>query len=772
MSEALHFNKIAAAMLRRGIPVIPVKARDKVPIPVAWQTKASIRPNDILQWIAQYGNEINCGAVATLDGQWMLDADNPGLWNLIESETGHKLPRTFTTASRKGQHKYWKQTPASRAMDNRKSHTPPYEFDAQVDRKQVIAPGSTHPSGFVYQIVDDCDIVEAPDWLCEWVAGHGDKDKAPVTKGRISVHEDFDFEDVMNHFNISGRWDDSWFITDECPISGYKHEQSTRTGFYYDGDTFGFHCFAGGCRGSEMSVGHVIAFLNAKNIKEGEAPYKGVIWSSDDDLLVGVDDLDLTEDMIEATFENHSGREDNPGVVDGKLLPIEERLQRMAPAAPPELETPAIIVMPKVTLEMPDDCMYGELGILAKECKTPLGLTYPSLITCYSAKVKADFMCGIRVNIYGGLIAPPESGKNVTIDRSIEILELARGYDYRKAAPAGDTQLAIILGDEASGKRGSKERKPGPTRMLLVNNEMTDVLKKTGVENSTLASKLCDLWDDPYFEKIVAKDKVTVNCRLSWLGGIPAGEDDTARFSQLFGSETNFGLYPRFIFGYTNKGFNYRPWTRATMSSQTVSLDYTDGMVPNLDPLTNTIMHVESISPDADQLHQDWNPVCEHPGRIKYNCLKVAIITASANRENVVTVDCMATAIKFMEWQLRLRKVFETGHSLNQGAECRDVILKTLKAKGAEREFVSWRRVSHDHKWGEKYNDWLVKTTIENLVEAGELVYQKMMSKDGDETEAGENKKRVILNPAFTGSEEGRRALKTVVTKRKKSGEE
>lgn len=457
MSEALHFNKIAAAMLRRGIPVIPVKARDKVPIPVAWQTKASIRPNDILQWIAQYGNEINCGAVATLDGQWMLDADNPGLWNLIESETGHKLPRTFTTASRKGQHKYWKQTPASRAMDNRKSHTPPYEFDAQVDRKQVIAPGSTHPSGFVYQIVDDCDIVEAPDWLCEWVAGHGDKDKAPVTKGRISVHEDFDFEDVMNHFNISGRWDDSWFITDECPISGYKHEQSTRTGFYYDGDTFGFHCFAGGCRGSEMSVGQVIAYLNAKNIKEGEAPYKGVIWSSDDDLLVGVDDLDLTEDMIEATFENHSGREDNPGVVDGKLLPIEERLQRMAPAAPPELETPAIIVMPKVTLEMPDDCMYGELGILAKECKTPLGLTYPSLITCYSAKVKADFMCGIRVNIYGGLIAPPESGKNVTIDRSIEILELARGYDYRKAAPAGDTQLAIILGDEASGTLTAKQ---------------------------------------------------------------------------------------------------------------------------------------------------------------------------------------------------------------------------------------------------------------------------------------------------------------------------
>src|ERR1035437_5263462 len=108
-AQPIPFNKIAVSMVKRGVPVIPVRAHDKIPLPMAWQFKASKNPNDILGWINQYGNDINCGCVATLDGQWMLDADNPELWSLLEQETGQKLPRTFTTGSSKGQHKYWLQ---------------------------------------------------------------------------------------------------------------------------------------------------------------------------------------------------------------------------------------------------------------------------------------------------------------------------------------------------------------------------------------------------------------------------------------------------------------------------------------------------------------------------------------------------------------------------------------------------------------------------------------------------------------------------------------
>lgn len=51
-----------------------------------------------------------------------------------------------------------------------------------------------------------------------------------------------------------------------------------------------------------------------------------------------------------------------------------------------------------------------------------------------------------------------------------------------------------------SGKRGDKTRTPGPRKLLLITHEMTDVLKMTGVDNSTLASRLCDFWDDNEFE--------------------------------------------------------------------------------------------------------------------------------------------------------------------------------------------------------------------------------------------------------------------------------
>lgn len=168
----LPFNKIAVQMVKRGVPVIPVRHMDKIPLPRRWQFAASTNPNDILKWIAEYGNDINCGCVATLDTNWMLDCDNPDLPAIIERETGHTLPRTFTTCSGSNpnkRHYYWKQTPASRLMSNRKAHTAPYEFDAQVDRRQVVAPGSTHPCGGVYTIVYDAPIVEAPDWLVEWV---------------------------------------------------------------------------------------------------------------------------------------------------------------------------------------------------------------------------------------------------------------------------------------------------------------------------------------------------------------------------------------------------------------------------------------------------------------------------------------------------------------------------------------------------------------------------------------------------------------------------
>jgi D5 N terminal like len=103
-------------------------------------------------------------------------------------------------------------------------------------------------------------------------------------KHGVEVNPDFDFDALLEHYGIeieSERGD--YYITTVCPVAGRKHEQSTTTGFFYDGKRFGFSCFASGCPGRDMSIGEVIKTLNEPRRVDGKLlagnPYPGVIWS-------------------------------------------------------------------------------------------------------------------------------------------------------------------------------------------------------------------------------------------------------------------------------------------------------------------------------------------------------------------------------------------------------------------------------------------------------------------------------------------------------------
>lgn len=161
----MSFKETAATMLGRNIPVIPIPPREKGTKLKNWPKLATTDIVQIERWNSE-NPEYNCGAVATAEGVWILDCDIPDLAQQIEREAGHSLPATFVVQSSKGSHYYFKQTAASRAMRNRKVE---HLFDAQVQNKYVVAPGSVHPSGILYTITDDSPIVEAPGWVIDWV---------------------------------------------------------------------------------------------------------------------------------------------------------------------------------------------------------------------------------------------------------------------------------------------------------------------------------------------------------------------------------------------------------------------------------------------------------------------------------------------------------------------------------------------------------------------------------------------------------------------------
>lgn len=276
----MNFLERAKILTDRGVPVAPVLAGDKRCILKGWPELANTR-QDILEMWAHFNPDANTAAVCRLDGIAVLDADSPEIANIVEPFI--TTPTFVVLSGGKGYpHFYFKHTDASRALGNCIICTEGAKrlADFQADRKYVVGPKSRlATTGKEYEIVNDAQIQPIPTPLVEWIHAHAIIEKPkPALEIRegSELSEEFDFEAFCKHFNITGHWKGSWFITDYCPVNGFPHNGSKHTGIYFDGNRLGFNCFAAGCPGTQMSFGQVLRHLNST-----QAPYTGPIWRDD-----------------------------------------------------------------------------------------------------------------------------------------------------------------------------------------------------------------------------------------------------------------------------------------------------------------------------------------------------------------------------------------------------------------------------------------------------------------------------------------------------------
>jgi Bifunctional DNA primase/polymerase, N-terminal/Primase C terminal 1 (PriCT-1) len=155
----------------RNIPVMPLRSKEKIAFLPDWTNKATTDPTQIEQWGVQFPDS-NCASVAkaNLGAVWFFEIDSPEARQRLESETGQKIPKTFSVRSSPGRgHFYWKHTPASLAMGNiSQGVVKQGDWSARTHNEYVVSPGSIHPSGKAYEVVSDSEIVECPDWLVQW----------------------------------------------------------------------------------------------------------------------------------------------------------------------------------------------------------------------------------------------------------------------------------------------------------------------------------------------------------------------------------------------------------------------------------------------------------------------------------------------------------------------------------------------------------------------------------------------------------------------------
>lgn len=606
--------------------------------------------------------------------------------------------------------------------------------------------------------------------VLDWLKEHAEpwKSNEPSHSDFVGFDPSFDLAEFLDHHGCtehqSGVVGDSFHISvEECPLCGKPARRSTLAAdvskFIFSGSSFGFVCHA--CGVSSRAELEATLCESDPNFE----PWQDCIYRGDDpDSAEDVERLGLViVEEAEPKIQPQRGNED---------LAIPEQ-QESEPAAVIDAEDP---------LEFPEDAMYGKLGEMARTMQVPLGLAYPALIGSYSAHPVQDEMDGTRINAYVILLAGVGGGKRVATERALKMLGSNPGVDYFEVDTVSDRGIGSILGDKPPKRKGERAR-PGPRKALLVFDEFEAVLKKSRIENSGLFQTLQTLFDS---NRKVFADKAgcqTVNCRLSFIGGLPVSGKNPEKFAEFFGRESSHGMLDRIILGYSGVKFNYRRWEwnsigaidrRAPSRRETVIdmravraelLGYDEYDSPTTGDELLDVLRIDAnkqaperftsalseeelaaaeidpwqhspsvcgVTPEAQALYESWDHPTDQSGRAKYYLMKIALLAAHANGESKVTREGMEAAMKFMEWQMKLRGVFKPGVAENVvSARAAERILDTLQRVEVEPAlrrkyvtadgYVKWRRVSHDHKWAKTFGPDVVYRVMESLINCGEL---------------------------------------------------
>jgi hypothetical protein len=666
--EPTTFLERALPYAKLGIPVFPLMPREKCP-PASMTAWPELATTDLAQ-IAAWNDEnpdYNCALVAGLGRHVFLEFDVMDGMEAAAAEMGEAIPGTRAHRSGRGfAHWLFLATADSDRLGNRSANLDNGHewFSFRADRRYLVGPGSVHPNGGLYTVIADVAPTSIPNWVCRWVEKHSqDNSRA---KEAIAVAEDFNFDEFLSHYGIDivgGK--DGWHTTRECPVAGYRHQNSTNSGFYYDGSTLGWKCFAQGCDGSSMSIGQVIRCLN-----QDHAPYLGPIWEGNgddhglsdwaEDVMDDMEDLPVTTPVIGApelleTF----ARNGVPGNVLDKPAPPDqwdpdrdedERIATIAP--PPKLPIPKrveIAVTSIPGLDFDPRALYGKLGEIASQLASaglPLGYVYPAILTIASAldgvEDTSNHTHKVRSNLYTALLGKVGQGKTAVVNSALKAIFLPEGTDDW-VVPSSDRGLAKQCGDQGY-------------RKLLIQDEYRATLQKCNLQGSSLPQLFNTLWN---YDKAGAADKKGVEqcfARLSVLGNLTV--DDPADFAKIFGASSISGMVDRHIFGYCDKRVKFRPFLIKQAFLQ-----------PNGVVFPNWVWDAKD----------EWLGEVDERSRLTEHMLRVALVQSCCNGDHEITKESLEAAMRFAEWQERLRGTFQAGLAENPDAICYSAIHRALE---------------------------------------------------------------------------------------------
>jgi hypothetical protein len=358
-------------------------------------------------------------------------------------------------------------------------------------------------------------------------------------------------------------------------------------------------------------------------------------------------------------------------------------------------------------LQMPASCMYGYLAAATQSLEGPITWGYSTMLGIYSAMaadaaISKDLNYPEHLNLYVGLLGPVAWGKSVTMTRARRTLN-PDAANLETDTPGSDRGLYKMF--------GPKEKEAMVLRKVcLLQDEMRDLLAKTGVPNSSLAPAMCKLFNDDTAGSAIASGHHKMVVRLSIVGGIKT--DDITDFQSVFGHATAHGLYSRFVFCPPPE----KKW-------RWLDKDWTPRMGP---PPTDTKVRISTENRAAVQAWEDeYEALGMNPGRFGEIATRVAVLSAAANGESIITDACMTAALNFASWQAATKYGYRSGEALDDDAQCTSAMLDALRAVGCNENGVPNRvkftRLVKQRNWNRKFGAPRVGRIKDTLARQGIL---------------------------------------------------
>lgn len=644
----MGYKAIAEPLAARGIPTIPLRPRSKIAFITEWETKATTDSGQIAQWDAQYPDANGaCVALGKIGGVWFFEVDAPEVIQRIETETGHKVPRTFRVRSRPGRgHFYFKQTPASLKMGNiAQGYVNHNDWSARISNQYVVAPGSLHPNtGLPYEVVSMAEIIECPDWLIAWLESQRVEKKASAAGA----------------------------TSEEGPIiSGGRNNTLTSIG--------------GGLRYKGMAYEEIEMVLQRMNRERCKPP------------------LDENEvKVIAASVARYKTGPDTTVLVGGVPAGTNPTPQTQTATAevsePVEAVDVPIIPYPKFPSWVIAGTSIGEglvKPICAQNCRYEEYMFMPAMammLNYLGTRVTIKHNPMMKPNLFMVLVGKRgQVIKSTSVQDAIQYFRFCGVADHFSPNMTNAADKTVVFEVGSPEALGIQMSRINCKNAVLFYDELTTLTNKASIESSTLTSRLLTLYESGNFQNLIKSHKesyaLAPNTYCASLIACCTDKNFLTQWAKMSGKSS--GLDDRFF-------FLYQPETFKEMTPM-IHVPTMLGAIETRKMIDKAIEKKEYAVTDMSPLQNRMN---ELGNRAEIRAEKFALYFAIDRGLDEIDEDCIERALALVDYEKAVKRFIAPFEGSTREGNVQLSIINTLQRRPGGMPYRDLERELHAVRMG------------------------------------------------------------------------